>query len=70
MRNFLWSEVGEEKMDPLVNWETCCLLISSSRLGIRNLRSKNFPLLAKWLLCFLQESSSLRHKVIKSIYGH
>ena len=47
--NFLWGGLGDEPKFHLVNWTTVCAPLSSSGLGIRNLRIFNVALLGKWL---------------------
>ena len=68
-QNFLWSGLGDEPKFHLVNWATICAPLSSSGLGIRNLRFFNVALLEKWLWRFGHERDALWRQVIKVKYG-
>ena len=46
-RDFLWGGLGDEPKFYLVDWSTVCTPLSSSGLGIRNLRTFNIALLGK-----------------------
>ena len=48
-RDFLWGGLGDEPKFHLVDWSMVCTPLSSSGLGIRNLRTFNVALLGKWL---------------------
>ena len=67
--NFLWGGLGDEPKFHLVNWTTVCAPLSSSGLGIRNLRIFNVALLGKWLWRFGQERDALWRQVIEVKHG-
>ena len=68
-RDFLWGGLGDEPKFHLVDWSTVCTPLSSSGLGIRNLRTFNVALLGKWLWRFGQERDPLWRLVIEVKYG-
>ncbi|KAJ9697352.1 hypothetical protein PVL29_009249 [Vitis rotundifolia] len=68
-RDFLWSGVGEGKIDHLVSWDVVCNPKAKGGLGFGRISLRNSSLLGKWLWRFPKEGSALWHQVILSIYG-
>ena len=68
-RDFLWGGLGDKPKFHLVDWSTVCTPLSSSGLGLRNLRTFNVALLGTWLWRFGQEMDALWRQVIKVKYG-
>ena len=58
---------SDSRRDHLVSWDICCKPKKQGGLVIGNLVLKIYALVAKWLWRFPLETTSLRHRVIKSM---
>ena len=58
-RDFLWSGVGEGKIDHLVSWDVVCSPKVKGSLGFGKISLRNLALLGKWLWRYLREDSAL-----------
>jgi hypothetical protein len=68
-REFLWGGKGSRKKISWVKWDVVCQSKRLGGLGIRDLRTMNISLLAKWRWRLLQDDHALWKAVLKSKYG-
>jgi hypothetical protein len=68
-RNFLWGGLSKKTSICWVKWEDVCKPKREGGLGVRNMRTVNLSLLAKWRWRLLLEGEDLWREVIKAKYG-
>ena len=54
-RDFIWSEVGEDKRDHLVSWDVVCNSKTKGGLGFGKISLRNLAFLGKWLWRYPRE---------------
>lgn len=64
LRNLLWNDDPNHHWYHFVKWEKICNPVHNGVVGIRDLKSHNIALLAKWLWRFGLERYSLWHWVV------
>jgi hypothetical protein len=68
-RDFLWGAKNGRKKVCWVRWEDVCKPKSLGGLGVRDVRTVNISLLAKWRWRLLSNDDSIWKGVIRSKYG-
>lgn len=67
--DYLWSGFRDIPKFHLIKWDKVCTHISSSGLGVRNMKTINQALLKKWLWRYNKELEVLWKSVITSKYS-
>lgn len=68
VRNFWWGQKENERKMAWISWDKLCQRKSEGELGFKDLKVFNLALLAKQGWRFIQNPSSLLHKVLKAKY--
>ena len=66
---FLWSGGPEQNKITWVKWEPVCLPKEKGGLGLKDIRTFNLALLAKWKWILFQHHGQLWARVLESKYG-